>query len=231
MNKQNTATRHRKTPAARQDQTAKGTTYAPGWRWGGQQTVRTADERQSSRQEQSSKGKEKERSTARQRPEPQETEGGGGGSNHQGGANGRAGNTKAARANGEPSSRRPAEQIREAGGGGQTKRTADERRASRQEQRRQKKRGRQRAAATKTARHKRGGGGLWGGCNHQGAANSQAGNTKAARAHAEPRRGGPTKQTTHSTKAQGTRGRKPEKARDNGGAQQTMTKEKRKKKI
>ena len=60
-----------------------------------------------------------------------------------------------------------------------------------------------------------------GGSNHQAAANGQAGNTKAARAHAEPRSGGPTKQTRHSANAQGTRGRKPEMARDNGGAQRT----------
>ena len=72
-----------------------------------------------------------------------------------------------------------------------------------------------RAAATKTARHKRGGG-----SNHQGAANGQAENTKAAREHEEPRSGIPTKQTTHSAKAQGTRGRKPEKPRDNGGAKE-----------
>ena len=43
--------------------------------------------------------------------------------------------------------------------------------------------------------------------------------------HAEPRSGRPTKQTPHSAKAEGTRGRKPEKARDNGGAQLTRQKE------
>ena len=42
------------------------------------------------------------------------------------------------------------------------------------------------------------------------------GNTKEARAHSEPRSGRPTKQTTHSAKAQGTRGRELEKARDTG---------------
>ena len=47
------------------------------------------------------------------------------------------------------------------------------------------------AAATRTARHKRGGGGV--GSNHQGAANGQAGDTEAARAHREPRSGRPTK--------------------------------------
>ena len=39
-----------------------------------------------------------------------------------------------------------------------------------------------------------------------------------AREHGEPRGGRPTKQTGHSAKAQGTRGRRREKARDRGGA-------------
>ena len=57
-------------------------------------------------------------------------------------------------------------------------------------------------------------GGGWG-----AAANDQAGNRKVARAHGEPRSKSPTRQTTHSAKAPGTRGRKSEKARDNGDAQ------------
>ena len=40
----------------------------------------------------------------------------------------------------------------------------------------------------------------------------------------EPRSGRPTKQKTHSAEAQGNRGRKPEKARDNGGAQRKKKK-------
>ena len=86
------------------------------------------------------------------------------------------------------------------GGGGSRRRKPPE-----------KKKTKHRAAATKTRRHKGGGG------KHHEAANGQAGNTKEARAHGEPRSGRPTKQT-HSAKAQGTRGREPEKARDNGGA-------------
>ena len=54
------------------------------------------------------------------------------------------------------------------------------------------------------------------------------GNMKEARAHGEPRSAKPTKQTAHSAKAQGTRGRKPKKATDKGGARITIT-EKRKK--
>ena len=67
-------------------------------------------------------------------------------------------------------------------------------------------------------------GGGRGGSNHQGAANVQAGNTKEARGHIGPRSGRPTKQTTHSAKAQGTWGRKPEKARDNWDAQKKRKK-------
>ena len=74
-------------------------------------------------------------------------------------------------------------------------------------------------AATKTARHQRGGV-----SNHKGGANGQAGNTKAARAHGGPGSGRPTKQTTHSAKAPGIRGRKPKKARDNGGAKKNKDK-------
>ena len=55
------------------------------------------------------------------------------------------------------------------------------------------------------------------------------GNTKKARAHGEPRSARPTKQTTQSAKGQGTRGRKPKKARDKGGARKKTT-EKREKK-
>ena len=74
-----------------------------------------------------------------------------------------------------------------------------------------------REAATKTARHNRGGGGQQPPRSNHG----EAGHTNEARAHGEPRSGRPTKQTTHSAKAQGTRGRKPEKASDKGGAQRT----------
>ena len=71
---------------------------------------------------------------------------------------------------------------------------------------------------------RRGGGG-----NHQAAANGQAGSTKEAKAPGEPRSARPTKQTTHSAKAQGTRGRKPKKARDKGGARKTGTGKRKKK--
>ena len=60
--------------------------------------------------------------------------------------------------------------------------------------------------------------------NHQEAANGEAGNTNEARAHGEPRSRRPAKQATHSAKAQGTRGRKPEKARDKGDAQKKARK-------
>ena len=71
-------------------------------------------------------------------------------------------------------------------------------------------------------------GGDWGGGNHQATTNSQAGNTKGARAHGGPRSARPTRQTTHSAKAQGTRGRKPKKAEDKGGARKTATEKKKK---
>ena len=59
------------------------------------------------------------------------------------------------------------------------------------------------------------------GGNHQATPNSQAGNTKGARARGLPRSARQTGQTTHSAKAQGTLGRKPRRqetkgARDNG---------------
>ena len=68
---------------------------------------------------------------------------------------------------------------------------------------------------------------LVGGSNHQGAANGQAGNTNEARVQGETRSGKPTKQTTHSDKTCGIRGRKPEKAGDNG-AQKGKGREKNK---
>ena len=130
------------------------------------------------------------------------------GSNHQGAANGWAGHTNEARAHGQPS-KTNATQRQGPGHPGAETRESQRQQGRRQEEK--KKQTRHEAAATKTARHKRGGGG--------GAAKRQAGSTKQARAHGEPRSGRQKKRTTkHSAKAQGTRGWRPEKAGDNGGA-------------
>ena len=124
----------------------------------------------------------------------------------------------------EPQQRRDRTESRGAGGQRNKQHTAPRPRESRagnqkkpettgarseKEKKRSTKRQRERQGDTK------GGGG---GNNHNRAAHGQRGTTKKARAHREPRRGRPTKQTGHSAKAQGTRGRKPDKGRDNGGA-------------
>ena len=74
--------------------------------------------------------------------------------------------------------------------------------------------GRRRRKARDTNEEGGGGGG-----NHQGAANGPAEDTNEARAHGEPRSVRSKMQTTHSAEAQGTRGRKPKKARENRGAE------------
>ena len=150
--------------------------------------------------------------------ENRETQRGWGGSSHQGAANDQAGNTKATKGKGEPGSGRPTKQTRGGGGGGGRREppTSAKQAGKSKAAEEKKNRGGHRAASTKTTRHQGGGGGS----NHQGAAHDPAENIKAAGAHEEPRSGRPTKQTTHSAKAQGTWGPKSEKARDNGGAKE-----------
>ena len=159
--------------------------------------------------------------------ENRETQKRGVGSNYQGAANGQAKHTNEARAHGDPGSGRPRKQTKHSAKaqgtrGWKPEKAKDNGGAHRK---RKKKKG-HREAATKNARHKRGGGGR--GSNHQGAANGQAGDTKEARAHGEPRGGRQKKDTKHSAKAEGNRGRKPGKARDNGGADKRRKKNKRK---
>ena len=96
----------------------------------------------------------------------------------------------------------------------------ESRESQKQRGRATRKRTEAKAAARKTARHEKG----EGGSNYQVAANGQAGATKEARAHGEPRSRRPTKQTAHSAKAQGTWGWKAEKARDNRGVQRERRK-------
>ena len=136
--------------AARQRQAAQGSTRAPGG--GGQQKARTADERQARRQEQSS-GK-KRQSTEQQQRKPRHTKGTGG-SNQKGAASGQAGNTKAARAHGEPSSRRPTKQTRGGGGGGK----GWERKGGGAEKKDRRKKKGKRMRRKKTKKNPRGGSG------------------------------------------------------------------------
>ena len=73
--------------------------------------------------------------------------------------------------------------------------------------------------ATKTARQK----GLGRKQQSPESSEQRGGTQDEATAQGEQRSGSPTTQTIHSAKAQGTRGRKPEKARDKRGAQKKTT--------
>ena len=113
---------------------------------------------------------------------------------------------------------------RPAAHGAGNQRAPETTRRQKEKERRKKEKQRHRAAATRPARHKRGGGG---GGNHQGAANGRAEDTNEVRAHEERGSRRLTEQTTHSAKAQGTRGRKPKKVRDNEGAEGRKKREKK----
>ena len=157
------------------------------------------------------------------RSQPDTKEGaGGGGTRHQGAANGQAGRKKKARAHGEPRGGRKrktqstAPRPKAPGARNWRKRETTGART------RKKKTHKERSGGKEDRETQKGGGG-----NHQATTNSQAGNTKGARAHGGPRSARPTRQTTHSAKAQGSRGRKPKKAGDKGGARKTATEKKK----
>ena len=149
------------------------------------------------------KSKRKKTRTGRQQRKPRDTRGGEGGT-----ATGREQPT----ARRETQIRRKRTASREAGGHQNKQHTAPRPRALRAgKQQKQETTGahnenRASSGSDKNRETRKGGGGS----NHQG-------NTNEAREHGEPRTGRPTKQTAHSAKAQGTRSRKPEKAKDNGG--------------
>ena len=126
----------------------------------------------------------------------------------------------------ETQTRRESTESREAGGQKNKQHTAprprapgagNQRKPETTEAHNERKKERARRGSDENCETRKGGGG--GGSNHQGAANGRVGNTNEAREHGERRSGRPTTQAAHSAKAQGTRGWKPERARDKGGAQ------------
>ena len=149
--------------------------------------------------------------------ENRETQRGGGGSNHEGAANGQVGNTNETRAHREPSRGTPTKQTTHSAKargilGRKPEKAGDNGGAPRRKTKNMAPGGDGEKHDTQTGK-----GGVEGG-HHQAAANGRAEDTSEARAPGEPRSERPTTQTTHSAEAQGTQGRKPKKARDNGGA-------------
>ena len=149
----------------------------------------------------------------------------GGGSNHQGAADAQAGDTNEARAHGEPGSGRPRKtnktQRQGQGHPGPETRESRRRRGRTKEEKKNEGTERERGK-TRDTEGEAGGGDS----NHQRTINGQPGHRKQARAHQEPEGGerktqsteSPARQTQTSAKAQGTRSRKTQKARDKGGA-------------
>ena len=188
---------------------------APGA--GNQQKPETTGAHKKKQKNRAPRGRDENRETQR-----------GGGSIHQGATNGQAGNTKEARACSEQRSGRPPKQTTHSAKtqgtrGGKPEKARDsgggDRGAHNEREEKKRKKGAPSGDDKKSETERVGGG-----RNRHGAANGEAGNTNKARAHREQRSRRPKKQTTHSANAQRTRGRKPAKARDNGGAQRTEKK-------
>ena len=172
----------------------------------------------------------KNQGTKRKQRKPRDTEGGGGG----GGAatSGQPGDTKKAGAQEEPrGEKKKQHRARRAehnkhkpaprpGAPRAAKNRKPETRGRTQEEKKNK-----RKATRNSNSSERGGGG-----GRPPESGQPPGNTKKMRPHREPRSARPTEQTTQSAKAQGTRGRKPKKARDKGGARKKKKKRNGKKK-
>ena len=213
------------------------------------------------------KKKQKNRSTNRRREKQQGTKGrgrrGGGGSNHRGAATGKAGNTKEARARGEPGRGGPTKNKQHTAPRPRAPGAGDQRQPETAGARNRKKKTEHKAAARKTARHKKGGGGQQTprssrrpGRNHKrGEIARRAGEREANKTNSTQRQGpghpgpenkesqrhwgrgtkkkknkaGGRRKEKQGAKAQGTRGRKPDKERDKGGAENGKQEEEKKK--
>ena len=170
----------RKDSAARQHQTAQGNTHAPGRGGSRRREPPTGREKKTRARSSSVKNRKTQRGAANTRKQPTSRRE----------AQERRERTESQEAEGQQNKQHTA--PRPGHPGPETRESQKQRgRATRKKEKRSTKRQREKQRDTKGG----------GGSNHQGAANGQAGTTKKARAHREPRSGGPTKQTARSAMA------------------------------